>query len=336
LYGFTGGNKPDLNKSLIAFLLVIMLIFLSIFTFTTNGKTSGAVSKAYGELDQSTSTFTNLTNVQDIPAKKVRVGDIEIAYKAFGKGDPILLISGSGNVMDVWPLPLLLELSSNRTVIIFDNRGVGNTTSGTAPFTIEQFANDTVGLLDELNIRKVDVLGFSMASFIAQQLTLAHPEKVNRLVLYGASCGGQEALPQTPEVAGIISDFVNNRTENINEFLSITFPREWIKTHPNYLETIPKTTETVPSTTLVKQFNAVEDWLSKNWTGVCNQVQNISIPTLIMAGTKDVAVPAANSLILVQKIPSAWLVQIKGAGHGLMYQYPEQFSEIVKTFLENT
>jgi len=336
LYGLTGRNKPDCSQSLIAFLLVIVFIFPSIVAFTTNGKTSGAVSKAYGALDQSTSTFTNLIDIQDLPAKKVRVGDIEIAYKAFGKGDPILLISGSGNVMDVWPLPLLLELSSNRTVIIFDNRGVGNTTSGTGPFTIDQFANDTVGLLDALNIRKADVLGFSMASFIAQQLTLTHPEKVNRLVLYGASCGGQEAFPQTPEVAGIISDFVNNRTENINEFLSITFPREWIKTHPNYLETIPKTTEIVPSTTLVKQFNAVEDWLSKNWTGVCNQVQNISIPTLIMAGTEDVAVPAANSLILVQKIPSAWLVQIKGAGHGLMYQYPEQFSEIVKTFLENT
>lgn len=55
-----------------------------------------------------------------------------------------------------------------------------------------------------------------------------------------------------------------------------------------------------------------------------------------MAGTEDVAVPAVNSLILVQKIPSAWLAQIKGAGHGPMYQYPEQFSEIVKTFLENT
>jgi pimeloyl-ACP methyl ester carboxylesterase len=140
---------------------------------------------------------------------------------------------------------------------------VRNTTSGTGPFTIDQFANDTVGLLDALNIRKADFLGFSMASFIAQQLTLAHPEKVNRLVLYAASCGGQGAFPQTPEVAGIISDFVNNSTENIIEFLSITFPPEWIKTHPNYLEPILKTTEIVPSTTLVKQFNAVEDWLSK-------------------------------------------------------------------------
>jgi pimeloyl-ACP methyl ester carboxylesterase len=104
------------------------------------------------------------------------------------------------------------KLSSNHTVIIFDNRGVGNTTSGTRPFSIEQFANDTVELLDALKIQKADVLGFSMASFVAQELTLMHPEKVNRLILYGASCGGQESIPQSPEVVKALSDFVNNRT----------------------------------------------------------------------------------------------------------------------------
>jgi pimeloyl-ACP methyl ester carboxylesterase len=56
---------------------------------------------------------------------------------------------------------------------------------------------------------------------------------------------------------------------------------------------------------------------------------------LVITGTEDVAVPAANSLIIVEKIPGSWLVQIKGGGHGLMYQYPEQFSKIVKTFLES-
>jgi pimeloyl-ACP methyl ester carboxylesterase len=271
-----------------------------------------------------------------MPAKKIRVGDIDVAYKIFGNGDPILLISGSGNVMDVWPTTFLQELSSNHTVIIFDNRGVGNTTAGTRPFTISQFANDTIGLLDALNIQRIDVLGFSMASFIAQQLTIVHPERVNRLILYGASCGGQEGIPQRPEVTRTISDFVNNRSQNADAFLSITFPPEWIRTHSNYIETIPKPSEIILYTTLVKQFNAVEEWLSRNWTGVCNQLQNISTPTLIVTGTEDVAVPAANSLILVEKIPGAWLVQITGAGHGLMYQYPAQFSKIIKTFLENT
>ena len=228
------------------------------------------------------------------------------------------------------------RLSSNHTVIIFDNRGVGNTTSGTRPFSIQQFANDTVGLLDALKIQKADVLGFSMASFTAQELTLMHPEKVNRLILYGAACGRQESIPQSPQVVKALSDFINNRTQDVETFLSVTFPLEWIKEHPDYLETIPKTPEIVPPTTLVQQFNVVENWLDTNWSGVCSQLSNISKPTLIITGTEDVAVPAANSLILVQKIPGAWLVQIKGAGHGLMYQYPEEFSFILLTFLSTT
>ena len=172
-----------------------------------------------------------------------------------------------------------------------------------------------------------------MASFIAQELTLMHPEKVNRLILYGASCGGQESIPQSPEVVRALSDFVNNRTQDVETFLSVTFPSEWIKANPNYLETIPKSAEIVPSTTLVKQFNALENWLDTNWSGVCSQLSNISKPTLIITGTEDVAVPAANSIILAQKILGSWLVQIKDAGHGLMYQYPDKFNKVLQTFL---
>jgi pimeloyl-ACP methyl ester carboxylesterase len=312
---------------------VVYLILLLSVVFVPSSIIAIDTPLIYGQTNQTISEIVGSLNIQDIQAKKVHVGDIDIAYKTFGKGDHILLISGSGNVMDVWPTHFLKELASNHTVIIFDNRGVGNTTVGTRPFSIGQFANDTVGLLDALDIQRIDVLGFSMASFIAQQLALTHPERVNRLVLYGASCGGQEGIPQTQEVTMTISDFVNNRSQNADAFLSVTFPPEWIRMNPNYLETIPKTTEIVLFTTLVKQFNVVEDWLSRNWTGICDQLQHISIPTLTITGAEDVAVPTANSLILVQKIPSAWLVQIKGAGHGLMYQYPEEFNEIVKTFL---
>jgi pimeloyl-ACP methyl ester carboxylesterase len=322
---FTGSSYH-----LLAFALLFMVLF------STTNTNYDLIYNVFGELHNTNPNLLEAGSVQYIPAKKIRVGDIDVAYKTFGDGDPILLISGSGNVMDVWPTTFLQELSSNRTVIIFDNRGVGNTTAGTRPFSISQFVNDTIGLLDALKLQRTDVLGFSMASFIAQQLTLTYPERVNRLMLYGASCGGQEGIPQRPEVTRTISDFVNNRSQNADAFLSVTFPPEWIRTHSNYIETIPKPSEIILSTTLVKQFNVVEDWLSRNWTGVCNQLQNITIPTLSITGTEDVAVPAVNSLILVEKIPGAWLVQIKGAGHGLMYQYPEQFIKIVKTFLENT
>ena len=317
--------------TIIASLLVITTTLISYFDTT--------IPSVYGQAIQRISNGNNNINansldIQNIQTKKVHVGDIDIAYKVFGKGEPFLLISGSGLVMDAWDPSILKAISLNHTVIIFDNRGVGNTTVGTKPFSIIQFANDTSGLLDALKIQKADVLGFSMASFVAQELTLLHPEKVNRLILYGASCGGKENIPQSQEVVKILSDFVNNRFQDMQNVLSVTFPLSWIKSHPNM--TIPQSKEIVSPNTLKQQFNIVEDWFATNWSGICNQLSKISVPTLVITGTEDVATPAANSLIIVQKNPGSWLVQIKGAGHGLMYQYPDKLSKVLQTFLTTT
>ena len=117
--------------------------------------------------------------VYNIPLKKVHVGDIDVAYKIFGKGNnTIILINGAGENMNFWNPHFLNVLSANNSVIVFDSRGIGNTTSGNKTFTISQFANDTAGLLDALKInKKVDVLGFSLGSLTAQELTLGHPKK---------------------------------------------------------------------------------------------------------------------------------------------------------------
>jgi pimeloyl-ACP methyl ester carboxylesterase len=98
----------------------------------------------------------------------------------------------------------------------------------------------------------------------------------------------------------------------------------------------PQSKETISPSTLKKQFNIVEGWFATNWSGVCSQLSKISIPALVITGTDDVAVPAANSLIIAAKIPGAWLVHIRGAGHGLMYQYPETFNKVLQTFLTTT
>lgn len=163
-------------------------------------------------------------------------------------------------------------------------------------------------MLDALKIQKADILGYSMASFIAQELALLHPDKVNRLVLYGASCGGKENIPQSPDVVKILSDFVNNNSSSQQapeKFLSVQFPLSWIKSHSNDIS-LPQSKEIVPPDTLKKQFNIVEDWFATNWSGVCNHLSEISAPTLVVTGTEDIAVLAANSLIIAQKIPDSW------------------------------
>jgi pimeloyl-ACP methyl ester carboxylesterase len=341
------------NRSFLILLFLSMLLIASLsltpysgFASTGDNNTTLVQPEALQDMASSSSstnaTITTTTNdnatslnVQDIPIQKVHVGDIDIAYKVFGQGDPILLISGSGAVMDQWDPTILRDLSSNHTVIIFDHRGVGNTTAGTKPFSMIQFANDTAGLLDALNIQKADILGYSMGSFVAQELALLHPEKLNRLILYAASCGGEQAIPESPEVAQILSDAANNRLQDITKFLSVIFPQSWIQAHPNNLA-LPQSNEIVPPDTAIQQDNVVKEWFATNWTGVCSELSEVTVPTLIVAGTEDVAVPANNSLIIAQKIPGAWLVQFREAGHGLMYQYPEQLSTVLQTFLTTT
>ena len=304
----------------------------------------------YGQSDpdQMNSNTTNSVNMQDIPLEKVRVGDIDVAYKMFGKGDPILLIPGLSMSMDGWEPTILRELSSNHTVIIFDYRGVGNTTIGTKQFSIQQFANDSAGLLDALKIQKANILGYSMGSFIAQQFVLTHPEKVDRLILIASTCGGKEGIPTSPEDLErgkkILSSMVNNtpiEPQEVKTLVSNSFGPTWIKLHPNFLESIPTNPKDLQPSgmtldTYLQHNYMSANWQSTNWSGVCSQLPNISKPTLVMTGNEDVTVPTANSLIIAEKIPGAWLVQMKNAGHQITSQYPDEVSEILNTFLSTT
>ena len=82
----------------------------------------------------------------------------------FGKGDPILLYNGLSDGMDAWDPSFLKGLSSNHTVIVFDSRGIGNTTAGSKPYTMQLLANDTAGLMDALKIQQADAFGYSMGA----------------------------------------------------------------------------------------------------------------------------------------------------------------------------
>jgi pimeloyl-ACP methyl ester carboxylesterase len=322
------------DNSLIKCIKGYYMLIASIFSFIIIA--ASLVNFAYGQASQMDPTRNNNTNansldIQNIPVKKVQVGDIDIAYKTFGKGDPILLITGFSFAMDNWDPTLLETLASNHTVIVFDNRGIGNTTSGTTQFSIEQFVNDTAGLLEALNIGKADVLAWSLGGAIAQELALNYPDRVGKLIIYASGCGGEESVPSSQQVLNALANGTGTAEERIARLVPLFFPQEWRNENPNYLEYIPRTTETVPNQTLSKQLEA-----RGNWAGTCDRLENITQPTLVIVGTDDAATPAANSLEMTERIPGAWLVQIKGGGHGLMYQYPEQFSNIVETFLENT
>jgi len=150
------------NDHLVLIAVISTLVILS--PSISNYDYFGFTKVTYGQSnpDQVNYNSTNSANIQDIPAKKVHVGDIDIAYKVFGKGDPIFLFNGASDGMNVWDPSLTKSLSSNHTVIVFDPRGIGNTTIGSKPYTYQQLANDTAGLMDALKIPKADVMGYSL------------------------------------------------------------------------------------------------------------------------------------------------------------------------------
>lgn len=289
------------------------------------------VDKAYST-EHSNQGYSIHTNepVRGIETKRVWVGDIEIAYKMFGVGSPILLIAGFATPMDFWDPTLLQRLSSGHTVILFDNRGIGNTTSGEKTFSIEQFANDTAGLLDALKLKKVDVMGWNMGGMIAQELAITYPDKVDKLIIYASTCGGKESILPSTEVQKVAATTSTNTLEKLQKFLPLLFPDTWRTNNPNYLERLPRTTEVIPSSTFNLQTEAI-----LNWEGVCNKIYTIRQPTLIVVGLNDIVTPPANSLLIMKRIQGSWLTQIKDGGHGLMFQSPEIFSKILQTFLSS-
>ena len=219
----------------------------------------------YGQadLDQTNSNSTNSLNLQDIPVKKVHVGDIDVDYKMFGNREPLLVLNGAGQTMNDWPSSLLKVLSSNHTVIMFDARGIGNTTGGSNPYTFQQLADDTAGLLDALKIPKANVMGHSLGSWLAQAFTISYPEKVNSVTLISSSCGGKDGIPKPPEFRKLQDDFVNKSlhnipvTEEIKAMMIASYGSEWVKLHPEVLDipanfTLQQATPGVPPETAEK------------------------------------------------------------------------------------
>jgi pimeloyl-ACP methyl ester carboxylesterase len=341
-------NNIQIRKDYL-FIIVFMSTLIFSSTVFNNYGHNGVTSIVYGQTNftQNNSTnTTDLVNTQNISLEKVRVGDIEMAYKMFGKGDPLILHSGASDNMDAWDPALLTKLSSNHTVIIFDSRGIGNTTSGSEPYSIQLVANDTAGLLDALNIQEANVLGYSLGSFITQEFAVTYPDKVSSIIVIAGACGGEVSTPQPPEFAKLQTDLVNKSLNNVTvsseEFKSLvtaSLGSGWIELHPESTE-VPENISILDAKpglspeTMNNQNNMGHAWMTSDWDGVCDDLAKIDKPLLVITGTDDNEyVPHLNSLTIVNAVPGAWLVQIKDAGHAVVDQYPEEVGNIIETFL---
>lgn len=266
----------------------------------------------------------------------VQVGDINMAYKVMGQGEPLVMIIGSGATMDWWSPEFLENLSSKYQVIVFDNRGMGYTTASPANFSIAQFANDTAGLMDALGIKQANVLGYSLGSCVGQELAIEHPERVRRLILVA---GTSQMIRANPEAARKIPDSLKSHNagsksihpENLSALDMIDFliPRKWFINHPDRYNKLSMVKMTSSPENMQRQAMA-----TYQWPGTYDRLYRIRVPTLIISGMEDVAISPENSLILANMINGSCLIRLDNAGHGLLWQYPDKVARIIADFIE--
>ena len=267
--------------------------------------------------------------IQGIEVKKTIVNGVEIAYRIFGNGHPLIMIMGFGGIMEVWQPDLLEQLSQNYRVIIFDNRGIGESTADEREITIELFAQDTAELMDTLNIDKAHIMGFSMGSMISLQTAIDFPDKIDRLVLYAAECGGKESVPHSKDVWNLLGDNTIPLEEKHKKTLKVLLPEKWRNEHPDPAEYFPPVSKAVSMESLDQQFRAII-----KWKGCYDRLDSIDKLTLLVTGVEDICLSPKNSFIIGERIPCSWVVQLPGCGHGMMYQEPGKLFEVVHTFLE--
>ena len=261
-------------------------------------------------------------------AKTVPAGAVTLAYRECGSGYPVVFISGLASTMDMWNPPVLETISRQFRVIIFDHRCTGYSGASDIPFSIPLFARDTAALMDALGISSAHIIGHSMGASVAQELALSSPAKVNRLVLVAGECGGPESVRMQPGTLSRLMDRSGTVQDMVNRMFSLLFPASWLALH-DPLRCCPEVYEPVPENEVVAR--QVEAFFA--WTGSFSRLGNVRSPTLLITGTDDVIVPPVNSRIISDRIPGSELVELPGAGHGLMYQCPDRFCARVLEFL---
>jgi len=226
-------------------------------------------------------------------------------------------------------------LAGDREVILFNNAGVSSS-SGEVPTKIEKMGANAVAFIKVLGLAKVDVLGFSIGGFVAQEIALQASDLVRRLVLVGTGPRGGEGMatltPEAQEIFGATyeePDHLWLRVHFTKSEQSQAAGREFLTRFRRRAENRdPEVNEKVAPA----QIEAIGEWGAPR-DKPFEYLKSIRQPTLVVNGGKDVIIYAVNSFILQQHLPNAQLVLYPDANHGSQYQYPKLFVRHVSLFL---
>ena len=235
-------------------------------------------------------------------------------YERGGEGEPLLLIQGMSANLLAWGKPFRSLLERSFEVICFDNRGIGLSSPVEEAFSIAELAADTAALLEALEIEKAHVLGISMGGMIAQELALAHPERLRSLTIGCSYCGGPGSQLMNPadfqKLAEAMSSGDRNRVYRAMYELNLS---PGFRAQESRYAEFTAMAEAVPAArqTIVFQMQAIA---AHDTSG---RLPQLSVPTQVVHGTVDRVLGYPNGPLIASLIPGARLETLEDVGHML-------------------
>ena len=274
------------------------------------------------------------------PNRRVAAGNgIEYAYRDLGASEvPLVLLQHFRGNLDNWDPALVDALAAERRVITFDNVGVAATT-GMTPNTIEAMAHGAIAFLEALNLRCVDLLGFSIGSFVAQEIALIRPDLLRRVVLASSAPQGAAGMHGwAPEVIAAVGQPETSPEGYISVFFAATeTSREAGRQAAARIFGARTTDRDLPTTwqTREAQYDAVCSWGIPNHS-LLQRVEAIDLPVLVANGDSDPMILPRYSHLLAGLLPNATLKIYPDSAHGFLFQHHSQFATDVNAFLNET
>jgi pimeloyl-ACP methyl ester carboxylesterase len=268
--------------------------------------------------------------------QRVAAGNgIEYAYRDLGAGDvPLVLLQHFRGNLDNWDPALVDALAADRRVVTFDNVGVGATT-GRTPNTVEAMAHDAIAFLEAMNFQRVDLLGFSIGSFVAQEIALIRPDLLRRLVLASSAPQGAAGMHGwAPEVIGAVGAPETNPQAYLDVFFApTTTSREAGQEAAGRI--FGRTTgQDEPTTwqTRQAQYDAVCAWGIPNHS-LLLRAAAIDLPVFVANGDTDPMILPRYSYLLAGLLPDARVKIYPDSAHGFLFQHHQEFAADVLAFL---
>lgn len=259
----------------------------------------------------------------------VEIDGRRLAWRSVGRGPALVLVNGYAATGADWDPELLMRLARSFEVICPDNRGVGASTLGDGPLTIDGMAADLGAMLDALELGRVPVVGWSMGGFIVQRLAAQAPARVASMALLSTDPGGPQAVLSDPSVWAKLIDHSGTPRQRASRLISLLFPPALApEIDRQFGEVVAAARAALSLDALRAQEAAMNAWHADEQLGPSPEA---APPILVIHGSEDVVIPAANIAPLAARWPGCEIERFAG-GHAFMAQEPRRTADLILSF----